>query len=261
MNKPAIPAFSADFHTRGCAIDIFSCSYALVEAWGQPALRNPFWRCYLPITEGASVRSPEKVWPMRANEAMLIPADSPVCGHASVPFSLYFAHFSCSIGLVQTLPLTLPVDERIRQLLDTAAGRRDEALFAAATLQLVTAAIAAIPATKIRARRHDQRTATAYRIMNEKLGQKLSNAELAQQLNMSEASLLRLFRDAIGASPQKEHLRLRLTHAASLLQQTAKSIDHIAEECGFSDRNYFTRVFTREWKSSPARYRKSATRL
>jgi AraC family transcriptional regulator len=76
---------------------------------------------------------------------------------------------------------------------------------------------------------------------------------------MSEASLLRLFRTSGAASPQKDYLRIRLNHAATLLRETTKSIEEVADACGFWDRNHFTRTFTREWKTPPAHYRRSAT--
>ncbi len=52
---------------------------------------------------------------------------------------------------------------------------------------------------------------------------------------------------------------IRLNHAATLLRETTKSIEEVADACGFWDRNHFTRTFTREWKTPPAHYRRSAT--
>jgi len=128
-------------------------------------------------------------------------------------------------------------------------------------LELTANAISHIPGALIRAPISDLRIEKAYRLMKENIDSRISNQQLASWLNMSEASLLRLFRSSIGASPQKEHLRLRLDHAADMLRETEETIDTIAESCGFWDRNHFTRVFAREYHAAPARYRHSATQL
>ena len=53
------------------------------------------------------------------------------------------------------------------------------------------------------------------------------------------------------------HLKQRRIEKASiLLHHTDHSIDEIAELCGFGDRYYFTRVFTRQLGLGPAAYRK-----
>lgn len=247
--------------TRGHALDIFHCSYDVVEHWGEPVLRNTFWRCYLPVTEGASIVSSRKTWPMRANEAIIIPPDCPVTGHADTPFTLFYAHFNCSIRLAESTPSTVTVSPSIRHDLDLTVTRQTESRFRMAMLSLVSSALTSLPEANISNFPIDPLTGRACRIMKEHIDRRLRNADLARLLNISEASLLRVFRATLGVSPGKEHLRIRLNHAAELLRMTGKSIEQIAEECGFWDRNHFTRVFTREWKTPPANYRKSATSL
>ena len=247
------------FAVQGYKLDIFLCAFDVVTDWDEPILRNPFWRCYLPVSEGASIRSSTATWPMRENQVLIIPPECPVSGHAGGPFTLFYAHFNCSITLMESLPSSVPVNPAIRAALDRANLARNGPLFRMAMLQLVCSAVAAIPATSILAPFSDRRTEHACQIMKENVDTRLSNAELAHRLSMSEASLLRLFRGTLGVSPQKVHLRIRLNHAAKLLQHTTKSIEQIADDCGFWDRNHFTRVFTREWNTSPGRYRSTTT--
>ncbi len=249
------------FRIRGYELDIFHCSFEQVVNWGSPALRSTFWRCYLPVTAGAALHSSARTWPLRKDEGIILPPDCPVRGQADTAFTLYYVHFNCSIRLTSPLPFAFAVPDGIRTYLKNAVEERNETFFRAGVLQLVAGALGAIPEHKMRGPLRDQRTGQAYRIMKENIDAKLKNADLARQLNMSEASLLRLFQDTVGVPPQKEYLRLRLNHAAALLQHSRKSIEQIAAECGFWDRNHFTRVFTREWKVSPAKYRKSSTPL
>jgi AraC-like DNA-binding protein len=249
------------FCSAGYNLDIFRCAFDTVEQWGEPILRNTFWRCYLPVDGGMSLRAATTHWSLRADEGVLIPPECDVRGHAVDTFTLFYAHFDCTLALTESTPLLFTVPASIREALHTAASTGNKTALRMATLQLVVTGLASIPADTIAEAVVDRRMERAYGIMKEHIDTRLTNTELARQLNLSEASLLRLFRDTVGVSPQKELLRLRLNHAATLLQQTTRSIERIASECGFWDRNHFTRVFTREWKTPPATYRKSATAL
>jgi AraC-like DNA-binding protein len=261
MYNPVKSSVLNSINSRGPQIDIFLCAFDSVAKWGKPVLRNSYWRCYLPITNGATLRSPGKAWPMRINEMFIIPPDCSIQGDAETPFTLYYTHFNCSIQLLEAVVYTSPVIPEIRAALDEAAARQNKHLLGMAMLQLISSALDTIPERDIQHPVTNDRTTRAYLIMKEHLHTRLDNRALARQLNLSEASLLRLFRTTTGRSPQKEHLRLRLNHAAELLRNTNESIDWIAEACGFWDRNHFTRVFTQEWKIPPARYRHSSTAL
>ncbi len=128
-------------------------------------------------------------------------------------------------------------------------------------LQVITSSLARLPEGMLVDESVDPRVRRAYQVMKEHLEGPLGNAELAAALHLSTPSLLRLFRTRVGASPYQEHLRLRLNRAADLLRGTSRSIEDIAAACGFTDRHHLTRVFTREWKTPPARYRRQATPL
>ena len=187
--------------------------------------------------------------------------NSPVRGEAEGPFSLYYAHFNCSIQLKESVVSTSRVRPDLRRELDRAVLARSQSRLQLAMLQLVAGALAALPESNLRGPITDARAARACELMQAHLHTRLSNRELALQLGISESALLRLFRETLGVSPQKEHLRLRLNHAAALLQQTNQSIEQVAAACGFWDRNHFTRLFTREWQIPPGRYRRSSTPL
>ena len=71
----------------------------------------------------------------------------------------------------------------------------------------------------------------------------------------SESRFIRCFRDATGQTPARYVQDRRLRRAAEALVATDRSIDEIAERCGFANRYYFTRVFSQRMGVSPARYR------
>jgi AraC-like DNA-binding protein len=257
MYKTANSSNLEAFGTNGIGVTVLACQYQSVADWGTPLLRNSFWRCYIPVTSGASLLFKGKTMPLVRDQGVIIPPETPVHGMAAGPFSIYYVHFRCTLQLSEPDPVPFPVEASIRRALDQAVNNREPSSFRKAALQLVAAGIAVLPPENLTPFISDSRITRARDIMGHCLDSRISNRELAARLHMSDTSLLRLFRETVGLSPQKEHLRLRLNHAATLLQQTDESIDHIAESCGFCDRNHFTRTFTREWQITPARYRRA----
>jgi len=76
---------------------------------------------------------------------------------------------------------------------------------------------------------------------------------------MSENTLIRQFHRYLGVSPQQHLQRLRIERACRLLLATSKTIDKIAEECGFCDRYYFSKIFKKQRGIGPAGFRKQFT--
>ena len=74
---------------------------------------------------------------------------------------------------------------------------------------------------------------------------------------MSENSLLRHFSGMIGITPMQYLARLRIRCAATLLHNTEMPVAEIAENAGFADPAYFSRVFRRETGMTPLDYRAS----
>lgn len=88
------------------------------------------------------------------------------------------------------------------------------------------------------------------------LARPLALADLAVQAGMSERTLLRHFRTAVGLTPRAYIQRLRLSRAAQRLADGAdESITATALACGFADSNYFAFCFHRYAGMSPRRYR------
>lgn len=85
--------------------------------------------------------------------------------------------------------------------------------------------------------------------------QQISLAEVAKAACMSERNLRRIFTKAVGMPPSRYLQQIRVAHAASLLESTARSITDIAFACGFEDSNYFSRQFRLLMNKSPRDYR------
>lgn len=73
--------------------------------------------------------------------------------------------------------------------------------------------------------------------------------------NISEATLRRLFNQHYGMSPKKYLIKLRLNKGTQLLIKCEKTVNEIAEECGFSDEKYFSRCIKKHFGVSPINLR------
>lgn len=79
---------------------------------------------------------------------------------------------------------------------------------------------------------------------------------LAKRAHMSKRSFLRTFQSAVGSAPIGYLIKLRLSHAATLLRRTEEDITSAAFKSGFNDSNYFARQFRKAFGVSPRDYRK-----
>jgi len=91
--------------------------------------------------------------------------------------------------------------------------------------------------------------------IRDNLSSRLSLADTARYLNVSERHLSRLFAGGIDESFTDYVRRERVRFAARLLAETDLPIKSIAEMAGFSSVHYFTRTFTRTKAMAPGRFR------
>lgn len=88
----------------------------------------------------------------------------------------------------------------------------------------------------------------------------LSLEQLALRFSVNKNYLSSRFHKEVQTTVTDYINRTRVQHAVQLLDQTALSMQQIAEKCGFADANYFTRIFRKLNGSSPNDYRKSMNR-
>lgn len=83
------------------------------------------------------------------------------------------------------------------------------------------------------------------------LGEHISVAELCRHARTGRTGLYRAFSREYGMGIAAYIRKRRLEYAYQLLQTTELSIAEISDQCGFSDYNYFSRVFKKEYGISP----------
>ncbi|MCB0581716.1 MAG: helix-turn-helix domain-containing protein [Phaeodactylibacter sp.] len=80
---------------------------------------------------------------------------------------------------------------------------------------------------------------------------------LCRELHLSQSQLQRKLAALTGLSPVKFIRRIRLGRARELLNDPERSITSVAFDTGFSDPDYFSRVFRQEFGETPTEYRES----
>jgi AraC family transcriptional activator of mtrCDE len=85
--------------------------------------------------------------------------------------------------------------------------------------------------------------------------------QLSGLCNMSRATFIRQFQDAIGRSASDVLTEVRMTIAGRMLLRTATPVAEIGEAVGYQSNAAFQRVFKRHIGVSPARWRSSGGNL
>ena len=97
----------------------------------------------------------------------------------------------------------------------------------------------------------------AINYMNANYTENFSLDDLAERIYATKQTLNYHFKKDLGCTPMNYLLRLRLTKVKELLATSDKSIEEIAEGCGFSSGNYLTLIFKQKEGISPSSYRKN----
>lgn len=79
---------------------------------------------------------------------------------------------------------------------------------------------------------------------------------LARLCRMSRSGFFTAFRKLTGQTPIAYQQEKRLELALALLKDDRRTLGEVADECGFCDSNYFSKLFTRKFGVSPGRMRR-----
>lgn len=85
--------------------------------------------------------------------------------------------------------------------------------------------------------------------------QNITLSLLAEKNHISEAHLSRLFKKEVGQNLSEYLCTLRTQKAAELLKSVNLSISEISNYVGYSDNNYFVKVFKKRYGMTPSAYR------
>lgn len=105
-------------------------------------------------------------------------------------------------------------------------------------------------------RNRSMRSVKIEQYITEHVGEKLSIESLCRQFSMSKFALYRLFREEFDTTVNEFILKKRTELARQLLGRQDKNITQVADACGFSDYNYFIRLFKEKTGVTPLQFRK-----
>jgi AraC-like DNA-binding protein len=104
--------------------------------------------------------------------------------------------------------------------------------------------------------KHKSRIGFVADYIRKNLHEKLSVDSIAKLAYVSKSNFFKMFKDELGTSPNEFILQERISRAKELLAGN-NSIKETAYQTGFSDTNYFTRVFKQWVGVTPKNYQKS----
>lgn len=100
--------------------------------------------------------------------------------------------------------------------------------------------------------------ATAVAYIEKNFLSNISLSDLSHRTGYSERQFNRLFQSAFSVAPSQYITNLRLQKAQLLLKNSTDPIGEISWSCGYSDQNYFSRIFKKNIGLTPTEYRQNA---
>jgi len=94
-------------------------------------------------------------------------------------------------------------------------------------------------------------------LIESNLSDDISMAEIADMMNVSIHYLCHVFKAATGITPTDYKHSVKISKAKSLLVNSEMKIADIALECGFGSASYFSKIFAKSERITPAEYRTS----
>lgn len=101
-----------------------------------------------------------------------------------------------------------------------------------------------------------ERMNDAIRYIEQNCFENVSTRQLARICHLSEGYFCHLFKSVTGQSAKEYVLMKRIDKAVGLLVSTDMTVLEVAMQCGFSDANYFSRIFKKYKSRTPSSYRK-----
>jgi len=273
---------------------LLCCRYWWMADWRSQQMSFPYWRLYWNRSGRAKVVYNKTIY-LEPEKLILIPPNTPFATDIegsqidhSLLYSLkggriesremeesmvedgtvlhMFIHFTLGYPFDTISPeiFLFDVTEDQYKLIDSITGQlisgkvKFEQTGSLELYSLLFSLMHQIPAYAWRNRILDSRVINGILHMEKNIKEiEIENATLAEIGGMSVNAYARIFKEQTGYPPRKYLLKLRVEKACNLLHHSDLPIDQIASACGFSDRYYFTRIFSRTMNVSPGVYRRN----
>ncbi len=241
----------------GMALEIFATRKIRLQQWNLHHLIDPYWRLYCPVEGRATVVCGGAETVLAPGHLYLIPPRTAFSSHNPVPFAKWYVHFILGRSDLLSVPgiYATPVDALAEGYLDSLACAKGEP-YNWESAALVIHALGKLPPKAWTDQRLDPRVLRAMEFLQGNLSRRIAAEDAARAAGVSVRNLNHLFRSQLRLAPMTVLLSYRLDRACHLLRHTDQSIEQVAENCGFPNRYYFSRMLKQHRGVSPAAYRK-----
>lgn len=271
-------------------LKLLCCRYWLLDMWDCHDMVFPFWRIYWNKNFGGELRHQEDIYVMDPNFIYIIAPFTSFSSrftkkhiydngiHVSgrhitktikesefeeKSLIHFFTHFNLGVPFDHVYPgiykieLTNHLKERLTYLTQRLKiENKDFKLTFNLKLQsFIKEAISNIGAELWKTINIDDRVLKVLRYIEININTKLSNADLAEIVNMAPNSFARLFKEEMNITLHNFIQKRKIARACNLFEHTDKTIEDITFDLGFSDRYHFSRVFKYITGITPAVYK------
>jgi AraC-like DNA-binding protein len=185
---------------------------------------------------------------------------------AQKPWTLYWVHFDGDLVPEFFQPLgkgpllRIGLQPRLLAEFDALLNLRKQGLnlahfiHAAHQLQVLLTSLAVLPARATLKSGRVLDVDAVQAVMRAHLHGSLNLDELAAQFKLSRFHFAKTYRALTGHAPIQEFIQLKMAHACRLLDEGEQGIRQVAEQLGYEDVYYFSRLFRKVVGMAPSHY-------
>jgi AraC-like DNA-binding protein len=246
------------------------------SSWGSREHCEPFWRLYINKCNGAGLGLAGGNYPITANRVHFVPAWVRFRCRNTRELRHFYVHFEL-VGISSSLqrevfnrPFTSDEKVDYDRIADfplknftpeTPTDLKSLCYIKSLVYREFTALLLRLPPDQSNRLEHlltaDHAFSQVLHYIDNHLSEPINNDRLADLACLSKSHFIRSFHKALGQTPADYIQERRVAAAALTLNTSDESIDRIAEQHGFANRFYFSRVFRKIMGISPATYRKN----
>lgn len=221
----------------------------------------------------------DHLWNIREGNVLIIPVGTPHCygAHEVAPWTIYWSHFAGDgadqlinkLGVSPEHPL-LETDEIIRitecfegmlgdiQHVNSTDDYPYETLLLLSSAQtlILSILLASRKFSESNSKHVETRVFQSISYMKANIAQTFTLEQLADNVNMSSSHYSALFKRQIHNSPIAFFNNLKMQRACELFNANQHNISRVANQLGFEDSYYFSRIFKKIVGASPSEYLK-----
>lgn len=261
-------------HPLSCDLYPGAAGFYPLDSRRYPCPASPSFLIYYCVGGEMSLCAATGTWPVASGDLVLVPphlthvTDASGAAPCSYFWVSYFGDLSSAYtrfinaqDLVVHLGLHPGLVAQFEQLcsLRTSNFTIDTFVNGASRLKVLLTNISLVLSQKANRNRGRIDLDRIRKFMAERLGRPLNLQELADHANLSAYHFARTFKKLTGQSPMHYFTQLRLQKACHLLDTTQQPISRIATAVGYSDPQYFSRIFRQIIGMSPRAYRRGVS--